>query len=47
MHDLHSYVAKFIPQIPANLIGPLPLLGDLVCDTFGGWGARCSTSRLT
>ena len=35
-HDLHPYPAKFIPQIPANLISQLSLPGDIVCDPFGG-----------
>ena len=35
-HDLHPYPAKFIPQIPANLIARLSMPGDLVLDPFGG-----------
>ena len=35
-HDLHPYPAKFIPQIPANLINRLSLPGDVVLDPFGG-----------
>lgn len=35
-HDLHPYPAKFIPQIPANLISRLSVRGDLVLDPFGG-----------
>jgi DNA modification methylase len=35
-HDLHPYPAKFIPQIPANLISSLSLRGDLIFDPFGG-----------
>lgn len=35
-HDLHPYPAKFIPQIPANLISSLSLRGDMVFDPFGG-----------
>ena len=35
-HDLHSYPAKFIPQIPAHLIARLSMRGDIVCDPFGG-----------
>ena len=37
-HNLHPYPAKFIPQIPANLIKNLSLPGDLICDPFGGCG---------
>jgi len=35
-HDLHPYPAKFIPQIPANLISSLSLRGDMIFDPFGG-----------
>jgi len=35
-HDLHPYPAKFIPQIPAQLIAHLSQPGDLICDPFGG-----------
>ena len=35
-HDLHPYPAKFIPQIPANLIARLSMPGDTVFDPFGG-----------
>lgn len=35
-HDLHPYPAKFIPQIPANLIAALSVPGDVVFDPFGG-----------
>lgn len=37
-HDLHPYPAKFIPQIPANLISALSLRGELIWDPFGGSG---------
>lgn len=37
-HDLHPYPAKFIPQIPGNLIAQLSSRGDLVLDPFGGSG---------
>jgi len=37
-HDLHPYPAKFIPQIPGNLIAQLSFRGDLVLDPFGGSG---------
>lgn len=38
VHDLHPYPAKFIPQIPGNLIANLSLRGDLVLDPFCGSG---------
>jgi len=37
-HDVHPYPAKFIPQIPANLIPRLSREGDVVLDPFGGSG---------
>ena len=37
-HGLHPYPAKFIPQIPGNLIPQLSRPGDLVLDPFGGSG---------
>lgn len=37
-HDLHPYPAKFIPQIPGNLIARLSTYGELVYDPFGGSG---------
>jgi len=37
-HDLHPYPAKFVPQIPCNLIALLSLPGELVWDPFGGSG---------
>jgi len=37
-HDVHPYPAKFIPQIPGNLIANLSLRGDMVLDPFGGSG---------
>lgn len=41
-HDLHPYPAKFIPQIPANLVRALSLRGEVVWDPFGG----CGTTAL-
>lgn len=41
-HNLHPYPAKFIPQIPGNLIAQLSFRGDLVLDPFGG----CGTTAL-
>ena len=37
-HDVHPYPAKFIPQIPANLISCLSSRGDMIFDPFGGSG---------
>lgn len=37
-HDLHTYPAKFIPQIPGHLIARLTRPGELVLDPFGGSG---------
>lgn len=44
-HDLHPYPAKFIPQIPANLIASLSLRGDVVFDPFGG-SATCAVEAV-
>ena len=40
-HDLHPYPAKFIPQIPENLILALSKEGDIVLDPFSG---SCTTA---
>ena len=37
-HGMHSYPAKFIPQIPARLITSLSKPGELVVDPFSGGG---------
>lgn len=37
-HDVHPYPAKFIPQIPGNLISMLSGRGEVVLDPFGGSG---------
>ena len=37
-HDVHPYPAKFIPQIPGNLIAQLSHRGEVVFDPFGGSG---------
>ena len=37
-HGMHSYPAKFIPQIPARLIEALSYPGELVVDPFSGGG---------
>lgn len=45
-HDLHPYPAKFIPQIPANLIVALSLRGERVWDPFGGSGTSALEALL-
>lgn len=40
-HDIHPYPAKFIPQIPENLILGLSERGDIVLDPFSG---SCTTA---
>jgi DNA modification methylase len=45
-HELHPYPAKFIPQIPANLISALSLRGELVWDPFGGSGTAALEALL-
>lgn len=37
-HDIHPYPAKFIPQIPRNVIAQLSMPGETVWDPFGGSG---------
>lgn len=44
-HDLHPYPAKFIPQIPSNLISSLSVRGDVVFDPFGG-SATCAVEAV-
>ena len=41
-HNIHPYPAKFIPQIPGNLIARLSLPGEVVLDPFAG----CCTTAL-
>lgn len=41
-HDIHPYPAKYIPQIPANVIRRLSLHGDLILDPFGGSGTTAT-----
>lgn len=45
-HDIHPYPAKFIPQIPRNLIARLSLPGETVWDPFGGSGTTALESVL-
>lgn len=37
-HNLHPYPAKYIPQIPGQIISRLSLRGELILDPFGGSG---------
>ncbi|TLD40223.1 MAG: putative modification methylase [Candidatus Jettenia ecosi] len=45
-HDIHPYPAKFIPQIPRNLITRLSLRGEVVWDPFGGSGTTALETIL-
>jgi DNA modification methylase len=45
-HDIHPYPAKFIPQIPSNLIAALSLPGETVWDPFGGSGTTAFEALL-
>lgn len=45
-HDIHPYPAKFIPQIPSNIINKLSLPGELVWDPFGGSGTTALEALL-
>jgi DNA modification methylase len=45
-HDIHPYPAKFIPQIPRNLIARLSRRGETVWDPFGGSGTTALESVL-
>jgi DNA modification methylase len=45
-HGLHPYSAKFIPQIPRNLIRMLSLKGETVWDPFGGSGTTALEALL-
>src|ERR1051325_8849052 len=45
-HDIHPYPAKFIPQIPHNLIRLLSLRGERVWDPFGGSGTTALEAIL-
>lgn len=45
-HDIHPYPAKFIPQIPRNLIRLLSLRGERVWDPFGGSGTTALEAIL-
>jgi len=41
-HDVHPYPAKYIPQIPGNLIRRLSCPGEVVLDPFGGSGTTAT-----
>lgn len=45
-HDIHPYPAKFIPQLPRNLITRLSLPGELIWDPFGGSGTTALEAIL-
>lgn len=45
-HDIHPYPAKFIPQIPAQIIRALSYPGDYVWDPFGGCGTTALEALL-
>jgi len=45
-HDIHPYPAKFIPQIPHNLIKNLSLFGEIIYDPFGGSGTTALEAIL-
>lgn len=45
-HDIHPYPAKFIPQIPRNLIARLSTRGETVWDPFGGSGTTALEAVL-
>jgi DNA modification methylase len=45
-HDIHPYPAKFIPQLPRNLIARLSLPGETIWDPFGGSGTTALESVL-
>ncbi|ULO07120.1 site-specific DNA-methyltransferase [Paenibacillus sp. 19GGS1-52] len=45
-HDIHPYPAKYIPQIPCNMISALSLPGDIIWDPFGGSGTTALEALL-
>lgn len=45
-HDLHPYPAKFIPQLPAQVIQLLSSRGELIWDPFGGSGTTAVEALL-
>lgn len=45
-HDVHPYPAKYIPQIPCNMISALTVPGELVWDPFGGSGTTALEALL-
>jgi DNA modification methylase len=45
-HDIHPYPAKFIPQIPSNLMAYLSLPGEIVYDPFCGSGTTALEAIL-
>ncbi len=45
-HGIHPYPAKYIPQIPRNLIRLLSINGETVWDPFGGSGTTALEALL-
>lgn len=45
-HNIHPYPAKFIPQIPYNIIRDMSDEGDVVLDPFCGSGTTLVEARL-
>lgn len=45
-HDIHPYPAKFVPQIPAQIIRLLSSHGEMIWDPFGGCGTTALESLL-
>jgi len=45
-HNIHPYPAKYIPQIPNELIKKLSLPGEVVWDPFGGSGTTALEAIL-
>lgn len=46
-HDIHPYPAKFVPQLPAQLIKLLSNVGETVWDPFGGSGTTALEALLS
>ena len=46
-HNYHPYPAKFIPQLPAELISTLSQPGDLILDPFMGSGTTLVEAKLS
>jgi DNA modification methylase len=46
VHAIHPYPAKFIPELPRQLIGCLSHSGDLILDPFSGGGTAAVEALL-